>query len=209
MSLVGPPLPTCAVHKVVSLYEELETFQSNGRHSCFCRVGPGNFTPSLSQIPDVILSHDPARAIARRLPPSAEIAGSSRFDPVGPRSTTMTPLRSMGIGCSAAAPLPAAFVHMAPRNSSHHGSPSTPLPAWVHASEARLREVTWSRRLRSTTYTKEPGGLPGSRPRGSFRLDVRFADGAAKIRHTVCEYQRRNPRHTSRLEGIAVGGVWT
>src|SRR5258706_15005266 len=64
----------------------------------FCRVGPGNFTPSLSQIPDVILSHHPARAIARRLPPSTEIAGSSRFDPVGPRSTTMThPLRSMGI----------------------------------------------------------------------------------------------------------------
>ena len=67
-------------------------------HGSFCRVGPGNFTPSLSQIPDVILSHHPARAIARRLPPSAEIAGSSRFDPVGPRSTTMThPLRSMGI----------------------------------------------------------------------------------------------------------------
>ena len=43
-------------------------------------------------------SHHPARAIARRLPPSAEIAGSSRFDPVGPRSTPMTyPLRSMGI----------------------------------------------------------------------------------------------------------------
>src|SRR6267154_6877813 len=34
-----------------------------------CRVGPGNFTPSLSQIPDVILSHHPARVIARRLPP--------------------------------------------------------------------------------------------------------------------------------------------
>jgi hypothetical protein len=68
------------------------------RRGRVCRVGPGNFTPSLSQIPDVILSHHPARAIARRLPPSAEIAGSSRFDPVGPRSTTMThPLRSMGI----------------------------------------------------------------------------------------------------------------
>jgi hypothetical protein len=63
-----------------------------------CRVGPGNFTPSLSQIPDVILSRHPARATARRLPPSVEIAGSSRFDPVGPRSTAMThPLRSMGI----------------------------------------------------------------------------------------------------------------
>jgi hypothetical protein len=64
----------------------------------FCRVGPGNFTPSLSQIPDLILSHHPARAIARRLPPSAERSGSSRFDPVGPSSTAMTrPLRSTGI----------------------------------------------------------------------------------------------------------------
>src|SRR5262249_62179745 len=37
-----------------------------------CRVGPGNFTPSRSQIPDLILSHHPARATARRLPPSVE-----------------------------------------------------------------------------------------------------------------------------------------
>src|SRR6266446_10759423 len=59
---------------------------------------PGEFHPESLTDPDVILSHHPARAIARRLPPSAEIAGSSRFDPVGPRSTTMThPLRSMGI----------------------------------------------------------------------------------------------------------------
>src|ERR1700730_9003124 len=36
------------------------------------------------------LSHHPARAIARRLPPSAEPSGSSRFDPVGPWSTAMT-----------------------------------------------------------------------------------------------------------------------
>src|SRR5262245_13865268 len=59
---------------------------------------PGEFHPESLTDPDVILSHHPARAIVRRLPPSAEIAGSSRFDPVGPRSTTMThPLRSMGI----------------------------------------------------------------------------------------------------------------
>ena len=59
---------------------------------------PREFHPEPLTDPDVILSHHPARAIARRLPPSAEIAGSSRFDPVGPRSTTMThPLRSMGI----------------------------------------------------------------------------------------------------------------
>src|SRR5271169_6769575 len=51
-----------------------------------------------SQIPDLILSHHPARAIARRLPPSAEISGSSRCNPVGPSSTAMTrPLRSTGI----------------------------------------------------------------------------------------------------------------
>ena len=63
-----------------------------------CRVGPGNFTPSPSQIPDLILSHHPARAIARRLPPSVEISGSSRCNPVGPSSTAMTrPLRSTGI----------------------------------------------------------------------------------------------------------------
>jgi hypothetical protein len=31
---------------------------------------------------------------ARRLPPSAEIWGSSRFDPVGPSSTAMTRLPS-------------------------------------------------------------------------------------------------------------------
>src|ERR1700720_1959632 len=49
----------------------------------FRRVGPGNFTPSPSQIPDLILSHHPARVIARRLPPSAEISGSSRGDPLG------------------------------------------------------------------------------------------------------------------------------
>ena len=62
------------------------------------RVGPGNFTPSLSQIPDVNLSILPARVTARRLPPSAEPSGSSRYDPVGPSSTAMTcPLRSTGI----------------------------------------------------------------------------------------------------------------
>jgi hypothetical protein len=37
-----------------------------------CRVGPGNFTPSPSQIPDLTLSRHPARATARRLPPSIE-----------------------------------------------------------------------------------------------------------------------------------------
>ena len=59
---------------------------------------PGEFHPEPLTDPDLILSHHPARAIARRLPPSAEISGSSRFDPVGPNSTAMTrPLCSTGI----------------------------------------------------------------------------------------------------------------
>src|SRR5262249_51269848 len=63
-----------------------------------CRVGPGSFTPSPSQIPDVNLSIHPARVTARRLPPSAEPSGSSWYDPVGPSSTAMTcPLCSTGI----------------------------------------------------------------------------------------------------------------
>src|SRR5882757_2601520 len=59
---------------------------------------PGEFHPEPLTDPYVNLSHHPARAIARRLPPSAEISGSSRFDPVGPNSTAMTrPLCSTGI----------------------------------------------------------------------------------------------------------------
>jgi hypothetical protein len=46
----------------------------------FCRVGPGSLTPSPSQIPDVNLSIHPARVTARRLPPSADALGSSRYD---------------------------------------------------------------------------------------------------------------------------------
>ncbi len=76
-------------------------------HSCRARQGaarwrlpsrPREFRPEPLTEPDLILSHHPARAIARRLPPSAEPSGSSWFDPVGPRSTAMThPLRSTGI----------------------------------------------------------------------------------------------------------------
>src|ERR1700720_1505037 len=58
----------------------------------------GEFHPESLTEPDLILSHHPARAIARRLPPSAESSGSSRFNPVGPCSTAMTrPLCSTGI----------------------------------------------------------------------------------------------------------------
>src|SRR5262250_1660295 len=59
---------------------------------------PEEFHPEPLTDPDVILSHHPARVTARRLPPSAERSGSSRFDSVGPSSTAMTcPLCSTGI----------------------------------------------------------------------------------------------------------------
>src|SRR5215831_16795198 len=51
---------------------------------------PREFHPEPLTDPDVILSHHPARVTARRLPPSAERSGSSRFDSVGPSSTAMT-----------------------------------------------------------------------------------------------------------------------
>jgi hypothetical protein len=59
---------------------------------------PGEFHPEPLTDPYVNLSIHTARVIARRLPPSAEPSGSSRFDPVGPSSTSMTcPLCSTGI----------------------------------------------------------------------------------------------------------------
>jgi hypothetical protein len=59
---------------------------------------PGEFHPEPLTDPYVNLSIHTARVIARRLPPSAERSGSSRFDPVGPGSTAMTrPLCSTGI----------------------------------------------------------------------------------------------------------------
>ena len=59
---------------------------------------PGEFHPEPLTDPDLNLSIHPARVTARRLPPSAEISGSSRCNPVGPSSTAMTcPLRSTSI----------------------------------------------------------------------------------------------------------------
>src|SRR5215471_8286638 len=59
---------------------------------------PREFHPEPLTDPYVNLSIHTARVIARRLPPSAEPSGSSRYDPVGPSSTAMTcPLCSTGI----------------------------------------------------------------------------------------------------------------
>jgi hypothetical protein len=62
-----------------------------------CRVGPGYFTPSLSQIPDVTLSRHPARATARRLPPSVENWSSSCCQLARSPTSVTCPLRSTGI----------------------------------------------------------------------------------------------------------------
>src|SRR6202051_3220400 len=53
----------------------------NQTHALFPRVPsrPGEFHPEPLTDPDLILSHHPARVIARRLPPSAESSGSSRL----------------------------------------------------------------------------------------------------------------------------------
>src|SRR5436190_10856602 len=74
----------------------LRTRSARSRHACFCRVGPG-FHPEPLTDPDLILSHHPARAIARRLPPSTE-RRAPPGEPSWPKSAAMTrPLRSSPI----------------------------------------------------------------------------------------------------------------
>jgi hypothetical protein len=71
---------------------------TDGPNSTLVPSRPREFHPEPLTEPDLILSHHPARAIARRLPPSVEPSGSSWFDPVGPNSTAMThPLGSTSI----------------------------------------------------------------------------------------------------------------
>ena len=110
---------------------------------------PGEFHPEPLTDPDLILSHHPARAIARRLPPSAEISGSSRFDPVGPSSTAMTrPLRSTGI-----TPLHHYYGAVRPSPAHRYFQPR----GW-----SRLRFFPWHRR-------------PGSHVPHKSQIEVRAA----------------------------------
>jgi hypothetical protein len=122
-----------------------------------CRVGPGSFTPSPSQIPDVNLSIHPARVIARRLPPSAEPSGSSWYDPVGPSSTAMTcPLCSTGITplhhyYRAVRPSPA-LRYFRPRGWSHlhlfpwHRRPGSHVPykSQIELRAAYMPDAAWA-----------------------------------------------------------------
>src|SRR5258708_12447038 len=94
---------------------------------------PGEFHPEPLTDPDLNLSIHPARVTARRLPASAEPSGASRFDPVGPRSPTMThPLRSMGI-----APLRRYYEAVRPSPAHRYFQP----PGW-----SRLCFFPWHRR---------------------------------------------------------------
>src|SRR6516162_8449774 len=73
----GAPLSVCPV-----LGKADET--ADIANSTLMPSRPGEFHPESLTEPDLILSHHPARAIARRLPPSAESSGSSRILPSWP-----------------------------------------------------------------------------------------------------------------------------
>ena len=134
---------------------------------------PREFHPEPLTEPDLILSHHPARAIARRLPPSAELSGSSWFDPVGPCSTAMThPLRSTGITplhhyCRAVRPSPA-HRYFRPRGWSRlcffpwHRRPGSHVP---YRSQIELRAVympdaAWAVSVHPPSLSRKMGQPP-------------------------------------------------
>ena len=134
---------------------------------------PREFHPEPLTEPDLILSHHPARAIARRLPASAELSGSSWFDPVGPCSTAMThPLRSTGITplhhyCRAVRPSPA-HRYFRPRGWSRlcffpwHRRPGSHVP---YRSQIELRAVympdaAWAVSVHPPSLSRKMGQPP-------------------------------------------------
>jgi len=185
---IGPstPFPGFASATEVGENSPLEKYRSNVKIG---RVGPGNFTPSPSQIPDLILSHHPARAIARRLPPSAEPSGSSRCNPVGPSSTAMTrPLRSTGITplhhyYGAVRPSPA-HRYFRPRGWSRlrllpwHRRPGSHVP---HKSQIELRaaympDAAWAVSVHPPSLSRKVGQPPVlTSPNPISTLPKRFA----------------------------------
>ena len=81
-----------------ALYEFDDAFRVGVAYRSRMPSRPGEFHPEPLTDPDLTLSRHPARAIARKLPPSIEHSGSSRDDPVDPGSTAMAcSLRSTGI----------------------------------------------------------------------------------------------------------------
>ena len=131
---------------------------------------PEEFHPEPLTEPDLILSHHPARAIARRLPPSAEPSGSSWFDPVGPRSTAMThPLRSTGITplhhyYRAVRPSPA-HRYFRPRGWSRlrlfpwHRRPGSHVPykSQIEFRAAYMPDAAWAVSVHPPSFGSAPG----------------------------------------------------
>jgi hypothetical protein len=118
---------------------------------------PGEFHPEPLTDPDLNLSIHPARVTARRLPPSAEPSGSSRFNPVGPSSTAMThPLRSTGI-----TPLRRYYEAVRPSPAHRYFRPR----GW-----SRLRLFPWHRRPGSHVPYKSPVEL-----RAAYMPDAAWA----------------------------------
>jgi hypothetical protein len=64
MSMTAYGATQAREHARIPLIEALQTSYVRREFFSPCRVDPGNFTPSLSQIPDVNLSIHPARATA-------------------------------------------------------------------------------------------------------------------------------------------------
>src|SRR6202171_1636934 len=142
------------------------------RHVSNGRVGPGNFTPSLSQIPDLTLSRHPARATARRLPPSVEnwsssccqLARSQRRWPAPLRSTGITPLQHY---YGAVRPSPA-HQYFRPRGWSRlclfpwHGRPGSHVPykSQIEVSAASMPDAAWAVSGHPPRYSQRNGNPP-------------------------------------------------
>ena len=134
---------------------------------------PREFHPEPLTDPDLILSHHPARVIARKLPPSAERSGSSRFDPVGPSSTAMTcPLRSTGITplhhyYEAVRPSPA-HRYFRPRGWSRlrlfpwHRRPGSHVPykSLIELRAVYMPDAAWAVSVHPPSLSREKGQPP-------------------------------------------------
>src|SRR5258708_9370119 len=121
----------------------------------------------------MILSHHPARVTARTLPPSAEISGSSRFDPVGPSSTAMTrPLCSTGITplqryYEAVRPSPA-HQYFRPHGWSRlclfpwHRRPDSHVPykSQIEVRAASMPDAAWAVSGHPPSYSQRNGNPP-------------------------------------------------
>ena len=183
---------------------------------------PREFRPEPLTEPDLILSHHPARAIARRLPPSAELSGSSWFDPVGPRSTAMTyPLRSTGITplrhyYRVVRPSPA-HRYFRPRGWSRlrlfpwHRRPGSHVPykSQIELRAAYMPDAAWAVSVHPPSLSRKMGQPPVLTSSERFRhfIDgsLAFASPNHACQNLVPAFPQRSP--PSLLTTAACGGL--